>query len=206
MEKAYVLAAEAIADYEETAELNPFNSKYDLYLEGKIELTEQEMRGLALFEDEKKGNCAACHPNRPDTEGMPALFTDHTYDNLGVPKNSDNPFYHMPKQYNPIGEKYIDKGLGPILNKPSENGKFKVSTLRNTALTAPYMHNGVFKMLKEVINFYNTRDIGKWPPPEVPETVNKKELGNLGLAEQDVNDNIAFLSTLSDGFIIEKEK
>ena len=112
----------------------------------------------------------------------------------------------MPEQYNPAGEKYIDKGLGAILNKPSENGRFKVPTLRNTALTAPYMHNGVFKTLKEVNDFYNTRDTGKWPPPEVPETVNKKELGNLGLTEQDVTDIITFLSTLSDGFIIEKEK
>jgi len=206
VEKAYDLAAEAIAAYEETAELNPFSSKYDLYLEGKVELTAQELQGLALFEDEKKGNCAACHPNRPDPDGMPALFTDHTYDNLGVPKNPDNPFYHMPKQYNPAGEKYIDKGLGAILNKPSENGRFKVPTLRNTALTPPYMHNGVFKTLKEVIDFYNTRDTGKWPPPEVPETVNKKELGNLGLTEQDVNDIMAFLSTLSDGFIIKKGK
>lgn len=80
-----------------------------------------------------------------------------------------------------------------------ENGKFKVPGLRNVALTATYMlHNGVFKTLKEVVQFYNTRDKGNWPPPEVPETVNKKELGNLGLTGNEVDAIVAFLNTLSD--------
>ena len=192
------MACDAIAAFEESAEFNPFNSKYDLYLAGKAKLNAKEKKGVALFEDPKKGNCAACHPSRPTENGFPPLFTDFSYDNLGVPKNPDNPFYTLDKSYNPLGEKYVDLGLGGILKKPSENGKFKVPGLRNVALTAPYMHNGVFKTLKEVVQFYNTRDRGNWPPPEVPETVNKKELGNLGLTDDELDAIVAFLNTLSD--------
>lgn len=208
VESAYDFTADAIAIYEGSADLNPLSSKYDLYLEGKIALSDEEMRGLALFEDEKKGNCAACHPSKPDAEGTPPLFTDFTYDNLGVPRNPDNPFYKLPKEFNPDGDKYVDLGLGPIVKDPNQNGKFKVPTLRNVARTAPYMHNGVFKTLKEVVDFYNTRDTQTWPSPEVPDTVNKKELGHLGLTAREVDDIVAFLNTLTDshGSVAQKEK
>jgi len=199
-EKAYNLAAEAIADYEMSGELNQFNSKYDLYLEGKVSLTEQEMRGLALFEDEKKGNCAACHPSQPGPEGSLPLFTDYTYDNLGVPKNAENPFYYLPKNLNPDGVNFVDLGLGSTVNKPEENGKFKVPSLRNIAKTSPYTHNGLFKTVRQVVVFYNTRDVGPWPTPEFPWNVNREELGNLGLTEQEVDDIVAFLNTLTDGY------
>jgi cytochrome c peroxidase len=199
VETAYDFTGDAIATYEGSADLNPLSSKYDLYLEGKIALSDEEMRGLALFEDEKKGNCAACHPSKPDAEGSPPLFTDFTYDNLGVPRNPDNPFYKLPKEFNPDGDKYVDLGLGPIVKDPNQNGRFKVPTLRNVTRTAPYMHNGVFKTLKEVVDFYNTRDTKTWSSPEVPDTVNKKELGHLGLTAQEVDDIIAFLNTLTDG-------
>jgi cytochrome c peroxidase len=198
IDKAYDMACDAIAAFEESAEFNPFSSKYDHYLAGKGKLDAKEKKGLALFEDSKKGNCAACHPSRPTENGFPPLFTDFSYDNLGVPKNPDNPFYTLDKSYNPLGDKYVDLGLGGILKKPSENGKFKVPGLRNVALTAPYMHNGVFKTLKEVVRFYNTRDKGNWPPPEVPKTVNKKELGNLGLTNDEMDAIVAFLNILSD--------
>jgi len=199
-ERAYNLAAEAIAEYEMSHELNQFNSKYDLYLEGKVALTEQEMRGLALFEDENKGNCAACHPSQPGPEGSHPLFTDYTYDNLGVPKNAENPFYYLPKDLNPDGVNFVDLGLGSTVNKPEENGKFKVPSLRNIAKTSPYMHNGLFKTVRQVVVFYNTRDVGPWPTPEFPWNVNREELGNLGLTEQEVDDITAFLNTLTDGY------
>jgi len=198
IDKAYDMACDAIAAFEESTEFNLFNSKYDLYLAGKGKLNTKEKKGLALFEDPKKGNCTACHPSWATDNGFPPLFTDYSYDNLGVPKNPENPFYTLDKSYNPLGENYIDLGLGTILKKTSENGKFKVPGLRNVALTAPYMHNGVFKTLKEVVQFYNTRDKGNWPPPEVPETVNKKELGNLGLTDDEVDAIVAFMETLSD--------
>ena len=198
--RAYDFVADAIAAYERTHELNPFSSKYDLFLQGKAELTDQEMRGLVLFEDVEKGKCAECHPSRPDSDEELPLFTDFTYDNLGVPKNPENPYYYLPKSLNPDGAKFVDLGLGGVVNKPEENGKFKVPTLRNIALTSPYMHNGIFKTLRQVVVFYNTRDIGPWPAPEVPENVNREELGDLGLTEQEVDDIVAFLLTLTDGY------
>ena len=198
--RAYDFVAEAIAAYERTHELNQFSSKYDLFLQEKVKLTDQEMRGLALFESEKKGRCAECHPSRPGPNQEPPLFTDFTYDNLGVPKNPENPYYYLLKSLNPDGTKFVDLGLGGVVKKPEENGKFRVPTLRNVAVTAPYMHNGIFKTLRQVVVFYNTRDVGPWPAPEVPQNVNHEELGNLGLTEQEVDDIVAFLRTLTDGY------
>lgn len=217
VEKAYDRIADAIAAYEETPVFARFTSKYDYYLAGKADFTPQERRGRRVFEDPAKGNCAACHPSRPAEDGSPPLFTDFTYDNLGTPRNPANPFYALPVKHNPEGYGFVDLGLGGILGDPAENGKFKVSTLRNIARTGPYGHNGYFKTLRGIVDFYNTRDIkprcanpftpeaqalreGCWPEPEVAENVNRSELGALGLSEQEVDDLVAFLKTLTDGF------
>jgi len=199
VDKAFDHVADAIAAYERTSELNPFSSKHDLCLAGKTKLTASEERGLRLFEDEKKGNCAECHPSRPD-DGKPPLFTDFTHDNLGVPRNKDLPFYELPARFDSAGEGFIDLGLGGALMRPSENGKFRVPTLRNIAVTAPYMHNGVFWTLKDVVGFCNTRDSGKWGPPEVAENVNREELGSLKLSDAEIADLVAFMETLTDGY------
>ncbi len=198
--RAFKNMVEAMVAYEKSEEVNPFNSKYDYYLKGEVQLTDQEMRGLSLFVAENKGNCSACHPNTPSEEKGPVLFTDFTYDNLGVPKNPENPFYLLPPEYNPEGINFIDLGLGATLNDPSQNGKFRVPTLRNVAITSPYMHNGLFKTLYQVIAFYNTRDLLDWPPPEVAENVNIDEMGNLGLSNMEVEDLVAFLNTLTDNW------
>ncbi len=198
--QAFTFMLEAIAAYEQSSEVSPFDSKYDLWLKGEAELTESEMRGLQLFVSEEKGNCDACHPSFPTVEGVGPLFTDYTYDNLGVPSNPENPFYLLPEDLNPDGFDFVDLGLGETVMDPGENGKFRVPTLRNIAITAPYMHNGVFKTLFEVIAFYNTRDIAPWPAPEVAENVNKDELGNLQLTNQEIEDLVAFLTTLTDGW------
>ncbi len=167
----------AIAAYEASAEVNQFSSKYDAYLKGIVELTAQEERGMNLYNT--KGNCATCHPS----EGEGALFTDYTYDNVGVPRNPENPFYEMDKEYlddgtpiNPEGKAWIDIGLaGFLMTRPEyasyadENkGKHKVPTLRNVdkrygnGFPKAYTHNGYFKSLKSIVHFYNTRDtIGK---------------------------------------------
>lgn len=200
VKKAFHRIAEAIADYEMSPEVNRFNSKYDFFLQGKAKLSLTEQRGLELFNEVKKGNCAACHPSTSDASGKPPLFTDFTYDNLGVPANPENPFYSLPKTMNPDGYKYIDRGLGAFLKKPSEDGKFRVPSLRNVALTGPYMHNGVFKTIRQVISFYNTRDVAPWPKPEVSANLNKEELGDLGLTEEEIDQIVAFLLTLSDGW------
>ncbi len=197
---AYDKVAEALAEFESGAEVNRFTSKFDFVAQGKAMFTDAEARGKSLFET--KGKCADCHTSKPASDGKPPVFTDFTYSNLGVPRNPSLPFYAMPPEYNPDGDKFIDRGLGPIVGKPSEDGKFKVPTLRNIGKTAPYMHNGAFVTLREVVEFYNTRDVKpQLGPPEVAENVNTTDLGNLLLNEQDVDDLIAFMMTLTDGYV-----
>lgn len=192
--------ADAIEAFEKTSEVSPFTSKYDYWLRDETELNEQELHGLKLFEAEDKGNCAACHPNTISEDGSRPLFTDFTYDNLGVPPNPENPFYFLPRYLNPDGLNFVDLGLGKTLNDHEQNGKFRVPTLRNIAVTSPYMHNGVFKTLFNVLAFYNTRDVANWPDPEVSQNVNESELGNLNLTNQELEDLAAFLRTLTDGW------
>jgi len=226
----YNAIAQAVAAFEASAEVNAFSSKYDHYLRDpqRYPLSAQEMLGLTLFEREDKGNCAACHPNRPGANGEPPLFTDFTYDNLGVPRNPQNPWYRMDKTFNPQGADWVDEGLGGYLKevprfagRARENlGKHKVPTLRNVDLRpAPdfvkaYMHNGALKTLGEVMHFYSTRDTlpdcasqsearpgeNCWPKPEVAENLNREELGNLGLSGEEEAAIVAFMRALSDGW------
>lgn len=187
---------EAIAIYERSAEMNPFSSKFDAWQAGKCQLTEEEKLGYELFKE--KGLCAECHILDLDERAGKVLFTDHTYDNLGIPSNPDNPFFRVPAPYNTCGKDTMDLGLGSQLRDPEEYGKFRVPTLRNIALTAPYGHNGYFKTLEEIVHFYNVRDVEDFPPAEYPETVNKDELGNLGLSQAEEAAIVAFLRTLTD--------
>ncbi len=202
--EAYQFVAEAIAAYEASPEVNRFSSKYDAYLAGAATLTEQEMWGLQLFEGEAM--CAACHPSEPGPNGEPPLFTDFTYDNLGVPRNPENPFYAMPPGFNPLGFEWTDYGLGGVLGLEEEMGKMKVPTLRNVGMrpyngfVQAYTHNGYFKNLQDLVHFYNTRDVASWPPPEVAENVNADELGNLGLSFSEEAALVAFMNTLTDGW------
>ena len=230
----YEYIARSIAAYERSAEVNPFSSKFDLFWDNArtaglavpainvdnwpdyagLGLADDEVYGLALFNDEGRGKCALCHTLAEGSAGYP-LFTDFTYDNLGVPKNPANPFYTMQPKYNPDGEAWIDPGLGGFLQAAgfpaevyaAELGKHKVPSLRNVDLR-PYPefvkafgHNGYFKSLAEITHFYNTRDVDPtWPAPEVPTTVNSDELGNLGLSAAEEAGIVLFMTTLSDGF------
>ena len=117
----YSLIVRAIAAFESSSEVNAFSSRYDLFLAGHTSLTPQEQRGLALYEG--KANSAACHPNRAAGDGTPPLFTDFTYDNIGVPRNPDNPFYRMPSSVNPDGASYVDPGLEATTNDPVQRGR-----------------------------------------------------------------------------------
>jgi len=181
----------AIAAFEtEAPEFHPFSSKYDAWLRGEAQLTASELAGLALFNNPGKGNCTACHPSSPQAYSEHPLFTDFTYDNVGVPRNWQIP-ENLPSPVSPIDGvalgylppmvnvpsdaeyAYYDLGLcGPFappandpnprpsfFTTPSLCGLFKVPTLRNVAITAPYFHNGVFSTLREVIEWYVTRDI-----------------------------------------------
>jgi cytochrome c peroxidase len=219
VEAVYDQVGLSIAAYEDSPEVNQFTSKFDYYLEGLVELTEEEAKGLTLFNG--KALCSECHPSTAGPFHSKPLFTDFTYDNLGVPKNPQNPFYKMDKVYldngdpiNPLGAAWVDEGLGgfllsagyPSADVAANKGKHKVPTLRNVAkkpgrfFTKAYMHNGVFKSLKEVVHFYNTRDVEPWPPPEVADNVNTDELGDLGLTDAEEDAIVAFMETLSDGY------
>jgi cytochrome c peroxidase len=163
---------QAIAAYEsEAQEFHPFSSKYDYWQQGKATLTAQELHGLALFNDPSKGNCAACHPSTSGDGVTPPLFTDFSFDNLGLPRNGKIPSNHAASApaYTPVNsddgiQSYYDLGIcGPLRDKTGLNlagvcGQFKVPTLRNIAVTAPYFHNGQFPSLLEAIGFYVRRD------------------------------------------------
>ena len=227
----YERIARSIAAYERSPEVNPFNSKFDDFWRraqaagldvasideanwkkfDNMGLDQAELRGLVLFNGQAR--CFACHV-LTSVDGKPPLLTDFTYDNLGIPKNSDNPFYKMPREWNPDGEKWVDEGLGGFLKETGkyakyadENiGKHKVPTLRNVALSPrpgfikAYMHNGYFKNLKDIVRFYNTRDVAseKWPAPEVAVNLNVDEMGALGLTAEEEDAVVAFMKTLSD--------
>jgi cytochrome c peroxidase len=199
---AFADMADAIASYERSPELNPFTSKFDYYLAGQAALTAEELSGYNLFSDTTRAKCANCHLVTPDGASGKILFTDFTYNNDGVPKNPNNPYYTIPTAFNQLGSNYIDYGLGSILNDPTLNGQFRVSSLRNVALTAPYFHNGVYNTLEEVVHFYNVRDApgSGIAPPEVAANIDTAETGNQHLTAQEEADIVAFLKTLTDGY------
>jgi cytochrome c peroxidase len=229
----------AVAAYEASPEISPFTSKFDFVQAGKAAFTAEETRGYTLFRG--RARCNECH--RDGGPGEEPLFTDFTASNLGVPRNPAVQFYFegVPdkKGYtpNPQGASYTDIGVGYFLRKlkslsgqlnpnsrwiglaPQFDGKFQVPTLRNVDMrpspqfVKAYMHNGYFKSLKEVVHFYNTRDIFPvckagdldekitcWPPAEYPININKKQLGDLKLSEEEENDLVAFLKTLTDNY------
>jgi cytochrome c peroxidase len=200
---AYHNVADAIARFESSALVNTYSSRFDAYAAGlKWVLSAKEKRGLAVFNG--NGLCNQCHPSTAATGK--ALFTDFSYDNLGLPAN---PEVDALLGYDALP----DVGLGGFLRgagydetvAAAADGAFKVPTLRNVAKTAPYGHNGVFRSLPEIVHFYNTRDVPGagwngvgWDLPEVPENVNVDELGNLGMTSAEESDLVAFLHTLDD--------
>ena len=253
----------ALAAFEtEDPQFHPFSSKYDAFLAGTVQLSAQEQRGLADFNDPSKGNCAACHPSTSGDGVTPALFTDFSYDNLGLPRNTAIPANSdtAPPSYTPVNSSdgvhsYYDLGIcGPLRtgisgnpSDPTSNGKnlfgycgqFKVPTLRNIALTAPYFHNGQFATLQDALTFYVQRDtnpekfyplsgnlvtkfddlpalyggqfvvditvpgsdagyVGNVNTLEIP--YNRHVGGTPALSVSDINDVVAFLCTLTDGF------
>ncbi|MDR3375374.1 MAG: cytochrome c peroxidase, partial [Ancalomicrobiaceae bacterium] len=216
--------SDAIASYESSPRFSPFTSKFDDYLRGTATLTKQELKGLALFVDKKKGNCAACHEVQPDSKDPTDwLFTDFTYDALGLPRNAAIPANADPKAYD-LGL-CTQPGLAPKLPKdiPLDSlcGAFKVPSLRNVAITGPYFHNGVFSSLRDAVAFYVTRDtepqlwfprieagkVEKYNdlPAQYHANVNTEEVPydrkpgqKPRLNEAEVDAIVAFLKTLTD--------
>lgn len=199
-EQIYAAVIDALTIYQQSDEVNPFSSRFDHFLAGKCSLTEQEKLGYELFQDQ--GQCSQCHIIELDTQAGRPLFTDYTYDNLGVPANPQNNFYRISSEHNPDSTHWVDWGLGEVIAGPEQRGKFRVPTLRNIALTAPYAHNGYFRTLEDIVHFYNVRDVtDEYPVAEYPENVNKEELGNLGLTPEQEQAIVAFMMTLTDGYV-----
>jgi cytochrome c peroxidase len=228
----------SVAAYERSSEVNPYTSKFDLFWDKaktrkldvtkittsnytkyrSLGLTDTELYGLAMFNTQ--ANCASCHSLKPGSKGYP-LFTDFSYDNLGIPKNLENPFYGN-LAYNPEGNAWMDTGLGGFLGDTQELGKMKVPTLRNVdkrpsaGFVKAYGHNGYFKSLDEIVRFYAMRGMmgsgmmgggmmgggdmmmcgGSFPEPEINQ--NLATLSHFRCRDQAYI--VAFLKTLSDGY------
>ncbi|MBJ6612135.1 MAG: methylamine utilization protein MauG [Candidatus Thiothrix moscowensis] len=205
-EVAYAAMAESLAAFEKTDRFAPFDSKYDRYLRGEVELTDQESLGESLFFSNQFTNCNRCHQLKafPGSEGE--TFSNYEYHNLGVPT------HQAVREANGKGKDFVDKGLRehPDVKDDKETGKFKVPTLRNVAITGPYMHNGVFNDLKTVVLFYDqfnnserklNPETGKpWDAPEVDENLalKEKDFQAPALKDSEVDALVAFMQTLTD--------
>ena len=211
----------AVGRYQfEEPSFHPYDSKYDYWLEGKARLSEAELRGLKLFNDPEKANCAGCHTSQPSRDGYPPTFTDTQYEALGAPRNLALSDTRDPN--------FFDLGVcGPVRKDIADQtqfcGMFKTPTLRNTAVRKVFFHNGVFHTLQEVMDFYNFRDTNpeKVYPVSADGKVQKyndlpsqyhvnvdvadppfdRKLGGTpAMTAQDEADIIAFLQTLNDGY------
>jgi cytochrome c peroxidase len=217
---AFAAALEALEVFQQNpAEFYPYSSKYDAYLAHKAELSDQERRGLELFEDPAKGNCARCHVSTQGKDGTPPQFTDYGLVAIGMPRNPAIPANGDPG--------FFDLGLcGPLRTDLPDRaeycGRFKTPSLRNVALRRVFFHNGAFHTLREVMEFYAQRDTNpeKWYPRDGQGEVRKFDDlpaayhanidmeppfgGHPGdapaLSETEIEDVIAFLQILSDGF------
>ncbi|WP_259461443.1 cytochrome-c peroxidase, partial [Paraburkholderia fungorum] len=219
--KAFAQAMYAIERFElEDPSFHPYTSKFDYYLDGKVQLTAQELRGKKLFDDPAGGNCASCHIDQVGVDGSHPLFTDFNFQALGVPRN--------PELRANADPKYFDMGLcGPLRTDQSSDtsncGLFKSVSLRNTATRQVFFHNGRFHTLKDALRFYVQRDTNpaKWYPKDAHGRVDKfndlpvalrvnvdttdepltHKAGERSVwSERDIDDVAAFLATLNDGY------
>lgn len=209
-DKGFGAMTKAIAAFETTPLFAPFDSKYDRYLRGEDKLTEQEELGRVLFFSQQFTNCSLCHRLNPQGGTAGETFTNYEFHNIGVPRNDE--------ARAAAGLKPDSRDLGLAQNpalkgrdKKAQEGRFKTPTLRNVAVTGPYMHNGVFKDLRTVILFYNTYntknpdrhinpETGKpFAPPEVAQNISITELETgPALDDKRIDALVAFLKTLTD--------
>ena len=218
-DQAYAQALAALERFElEDPSFHPYASKYDDYLDGKAQLTTQEQRGLALFDDPRRGNCASCHLDRKGADGSHPLFTDYQFEALGVPRNPEIQANATPA--------YFDMGVcGPLrtdqIRQTKMCGLFKTPTLRNVANRAVFFHNGRFHTLKDALRFYVQRDTNphQWYPVSpsgevikfddlpaefranidvIDEPLTRKQGDVPAWTDAEIDDAIAFLQTLND--------
>ncbi|HEX8517563.1 MAG TPA: cytochrome c peroxidase [Bacteroidia bacterium] len=160
-------------------------SKFDKMLLGKVKLTEEEFNGFRIMNDQTKGDCLHCHP----TDGN-RMFTTMAYSNNGLDSIFD-------------ADKYIDKGRGAVTGIKKDNGKFMIPSLRNIALTAPYMHDGRFKTLEEVMEFYTS---GVHVSANIDSKMGMAYQKGVKLTDKEKREVIAFLKTLTDSVFINKKE
>jgi cytochrome c peroxidase len=218
--KAFAAIGHALEVFQQSyRDFYPYSSKYDAYLAGHAQLTAQEARGLALFNDPAKGNCGNCHRSSPGNDGTPPQFTDYGLIAIGVPRNRAIPANGDPH--------YFDLGLcGPLRTDFTAHseycGLFRTPSLRNVALRQTFFHNGLVHSLREAIAFYVERDTnpGKWYPRRDDGRVDKYDdlptryRGNVNqeppfggkpgdrpiLTDSEIDDIVVFLNTLTDGY------
>ena len=203
-DKIYAIMEKSIGEFEKQALFAPFSSKYDRALKGEAELTALEAEGKALFFDKTRTNCSNCHQSS-EVNSAKETFTNYRYFNIGVPSNQEL------IKHNKLAADFVDNGLldNPMVKgDEKQKGKFKVPTLRNISITAPYMHNGVFRDLKTVLLFKDSfnnpnrkinPETGKaWDKPEYAQTINPDVLKAKPLTDEEINALEAFLKTLTD--------
>lgn len=203
----YGAMAASLAAFERTAQFLPFDSKYDRFLKGEVQFTEQEELGRVIFFSNQFANCSRCHKLNEFGGAAREPFTNWQYHNIGTPVNTSV------RAINGTKPGHIDQGLmqNPSAGDKANEGKYRVPSLRNVAVTGPYMHNGVFKDLRTVIKFYNKYNSKNprhqinpetnqpWDPPEVSGTISKEELeAGSALDSKRVDALVAFLKTLTD--------
>ncbi len=174
-----MLIAKAIAQFERT--LISCNSKYDRVLNGKAYFTKEEFEGFELVNDMTRGNCLACHPTDGDAMATTFIFSNNGLDDVADVNG------------------YKDKGRGIVTGNNADNGKFKVPSLRNIVLTAPYMHDGRFATLEEVLEFYSS---GVHYSPTIDANMHDPNAGGVRLTKDDKKKMMAFLHTLTDSVLI----
>lgn len=203
-ETAYAAMTDAIAAFESTPTFAPFDSKYDRHLRGDYKLTPQEELGMTLFFSNQFTNCSQCHQLNAFGGAQNETFSNYEHHNIGVPINA------ALRAANKSKPGLIDHGTMETTKAKAHDGRFKTPTLRNVAVTGPYMHNGVFQDLKTVILFYNkynskaptaqiNPETGKdWGAPEVSKTISVDKLKAPALDEKRIDALVAFLKTLTD--------
>jgi len=199
----------------QSREMAPFSSRYDAWVQGKAALNAQELRGLKLFKNPDKGNCASCHKfNETSSNPARSMFTDYGFDAIGVPRNRA-----IPSTRN---AKYFDTGLCATAsaNKWPDSGQwcgyFRTPSLRNVAVRERWMHNGVFTTLRDAVAFYATRSIEpeRWyRKGELFDDLPRRYRGNVNtatlpynrrkgmqpaLSDAEIDAIVAFLRTLTD--------
>lgn len=218
-DKAFDAILRSLEAFEQTPQkFYPYTSKFDAFLAGKVNLNEAEMHGLKLFNDEKKGNCAACHISQRAKDGSPPQFSDFGLIALGVPRNRALPINKDPK--------YYDLGAcGPerkdLKGQSEYCGIFRTPSLRNVATRKVFFHNGIYHSLDEAVRFYVQRDTnpekfypsvqGKvqkfddlpkryWANVNTEPPFDRKPGEKPAMNEAEIKDVVVFLNTLTDGY------